>query len=104
MSNDPYKSPMAGGNVEPHRGTMILVLGILSIVCCQPIGIAALLMANSDLKKMQAGQMDRSGESTTNVGKILGIIGCVLLVLNIIFMIVWFGVLGAAAAGGAMNQ
>lgn len=103
MSSNPYNSPIAGGTVEPHRATTILVLGILSIVCCQPLGIAAVLMANGDLKKMQAGQMDRSGESNTNVGKILGIIGCVLFALNLVLLVVWFVVLGAAAAGGAMN-
>ena len=59
MSGNPYSSPTSGMNVEPHRANTILILGILSIICCNPLGIAAILMANGDLKKMQAGTMDR---------------------------------------------
>lgn len=98
MSTNPYNSPMAGGNVEPHRGTTILILGILSIVCCAPIGIAALLMGNADLQKMKAGQMDRSGESTTNIGKILGIVGLVIWAIAIVLQIVLMMVGGGLAA------
>ena len=46
--------------VEPHRATTILILGILSLVLCQPLGIAAWMMGSADLKKMKAGVMDRS--------------------------------------------
>jgi hypothetical protein len=90
-----------GATMKPHRGTMILVLGILSIVCCGPLGIAAWLMGSSDLKAMAAGEMDPSGQSHTNIGKILGIIGTAFLVLGIIWM-VFMGGLGAmsAARGG----
>lgn len=98
MSSNPYGSPMAGGNVEPHRATTILILGILSLICCGPIGIAAWLMGSADIKKMQAGQMDRSGESTTNIGKILGIIGVVLWGLVLIGNIVVMVIGGGAAA------
>jgi hypothetical protein len=98
MSNAPM------GGVEPHRANTILILGILSLVCCQPLGIAAWLMGNADLKKMQAGTMDRSGESTTNIGKILGMIGCVLLVLSCVGSII-YSIIVAVAVGGnaAMN-
>lgn len=30
-----------GGDVEPHRATLVLILGILSLVVCAPLGIAA---------------------------------------------------------------
>ena len=44
-----------------------------------PIGIAAWLMGSYDLSAMRTGRMDRSGESITRVGYILGIIGTIFL-------------------------
>ncbi|MST00297.1 MAG: DUF4190 domain-containing protein [Pedosphaera sp.] len=70
---------------QPHRGTLVLVLGILGLVCCPLTGLAAWIMANGDLKQMDAGTMDASGRSNTNAGKICGIIGTVLFALGILF-------------------
>lgn len=70
--------------MKPHRATLILVLGILSIVCCGPLGIAAWIMGNTDLKEMAAGTMDPAGRDMTNAGKICGIIGTVLAILGAI--------------------
>ncbi|MFA5191591.1 MAG: DUF4190 domain-containing protein [Verrucomicrobiia bacterium] len=70
--------------MKPHRGTLILVFGILSLVFCAPLGIAAWIMGNGDLKQMDAGTMDPSGRSNTNAGRICGIIGTVLLILGVV--------------------
>ncbi|MBM3890093.1 MAG: DUF4190 domain-containing protein, partial [Verrucomicrobia bacterium] len=61
--------------MKPHRGTLILVLGILSLVFCAPLGIPAWIMGNTDLKEMDAGKMDPTGRSITQGGRICGIIG-----------------------------
>jgi len=79
--------------MQPHRGTTILVLGILGIVLCQICGIIAWVMANKDLAEMAAGRMDPSGEGTTKAGKVCGIISVVLLVIGIVVGIL-MGVLG----------
>ncbi|MBI5819780.1 MAG: DUF4190 domain-containing protein [Verrucomicrobia bacterium] len=73
--------------MKPHRGTLILVFGILSLVFCAPLGIVAWIMGNGDLKQMDAGTMDPSGRSNTNAGRICGIIGTVLLILGIVFLV-----------------
>lgn len=77
--------------MKPHRGTTILVLGILSLVLCAPLGIAAWIMGNSDLKEMDAGVMDPSGRSTTNAGRICGIIGTILLIIGVLVGIAAMG-------------
>ncbi|MSR32717.1 MAG: DUF4190 domain-containing protein [Gemmataceae bacterium] len=69
---------------EPHRGGLILALGILSLVVCAPLGIFAWVMGSSDLGKIRSGRMDRSGEGTTQGGYICGIIGSVLFIIQII--------------------
>ena len=87
--------------MKPHRGTLILVLGILGLVLCGPLGIAAWVMGNGDLKEIDAGAMDPSGRSLTNAGRICGMIATILLALGVVAFIAFFalGILGAAASG-----
>ncbi|MHC4063100.1 MAG: DUF4190 domain-containing protein [Planctomycetota bacterium] len=90
--------------MRPHRGTAILVLGILGIPVCFICGIIAWVMANSDLRDMQAGQMDPSGMGMTKAGKICGIIGVILAIVTLaiwLIGIVLFGLFAGAAATGA---
>jgi hypothetical protein len=66
---------------EPHRGTLILVLGILGLVALPlglPCGIAAWVLGQGDLKKMEAKIMDPAGRLNTSAGRICGIIGTVV--------------------------
>ena len=71
--------------LSPHRGGIILALGILGIVCCFICGIIAWVMGSNDLREMAAGRMDPSGEGLTQAGKICGIVSVVLLILQLIF-------------------
>jgi hypothetical protein len=77
---------------------LVLVLGILSLVLCAPLGIAAWIMGNGDIKEMDAGVMDPSGRSLTTAGRICGIIGTLLLAIGVVifFIALAFGMLGAA--------
>ena len=83
--------------MKPHRGTLILVLGILGLVICGPLGIAAWLMGNGDLKAMDAGQMDSAGRSNTNAGRICGMIATILLAVGLVIgvLLLMLGVFGA---------
>ena len=68
-----------GGYLEPHRGTLILVLGILSLTVCGIFtGIPAWIMGKSDLAKIKAGQMDPEGAGSAKAGMICGMINCIL--------------------------
>lgn len=85
---------------EAHRGTMILVLGILGLVCCFIFGIAAWVMGGGDLKKMDAGVMDPEGRGLTQAGRICGIISVVLTLLGLIIYVLLM-LLGVAASAFA---
>jgi hypothetical protein len=88
--------------MKPHRGTLILVLGILGLILCPILGIVAWVMGNGDLKEIAAGTMDPAGKDLTKIGKILGIIGTVWLALIVIgFILTMVLGIGAAALGGA---
>jgi len=74
--------------MQPDHGTLVLVLGILSLVLCGPVGIAAWILGNSDLKEIDAGRMDPAGRSTTNAGRICGMIGTAFTVIGVIVGVV----------------
>lgn len=89
---------------EPHRGGLILGLGVASFLLCGIFtGLPAMIMGGSDLKKMDAGRMDPDGRGLTQAGRILGIINVVLTVVAVLFYCVIFvvAIAGGAAAAGA---
>ena len=69
----------------PHRGGLILGLGIASFFVCGLIGLAPWIMGNNDLNEIRAGRMDREGEGLTNAGRICGIIAFFLTIAALIF-------------------
>ncbi len=85
----PYGAPQSSSNA-----TLILILGILSIVCLPILGPVAWVLGNNALK---TGGVDPSQLGQVNAGRICGIIGTVLLVLGIISYIVFFAAAGSAA-------
>ena len=74
--------------LTPHRGVLILVLGILGIVCCVICGIIAWVMGNGDLREIDAGRMDPSGRGLTQAGKICGMISVILLIVGIVIQVI----------------
>lgn len=77
----------------PHRGGLILALGVASVAlcqCCPFLGIgpggAAWVMGGGDLAAMDAGEMDPAGRSDTRTGRLCGMIG---VGLNAAGTVVW---------------
>jgi len=100
---------------EPHRGTLILTLGIISIVlsslsvCSYGLlgviglimGICAWVMGQRDLRRMRTNAMDPQGQGSTQAGWICAIIGTVFGGFGFLFligMIVFFLVMFQGAA------
>jgi hypothetical protein len=81
---------------------MILVLGIVSIVCCPLVGPVAWIMGKGDMAKVKSGEIAKEAETMTFIGMILGIVGTVILVLDLIggcvYAILAIFVLGAAGS------
>ena len=100
----PHRDPM-----ESNRGATIFTLGLVGILVCQPVGIMAWVMANRDLQRIAAGEMDGSGDGLgfTKAGKICGIISVVLIGLILVgavfFAIAMVGMGMSMNAGGAMG-
>ena len=71
------------------NAVIILVLGILSIVFCQPLGIAALIMGNQSmaLYKQEPNRYSESSYNMVKAGRICGIIGICLIVGFLLLML-----------------
>ena len=93
--------PVAQQPLAAHRGTLILILGILSLVCCFICGIIAWVLGNNDLKQMAAGRMDPSGEGLTKAGKICGIVG---VAIQIVCFVIWLLIAILAGASAVVSQ
>jgi hypothetical protein len=89
--------PSVGHYLMPHRGGLILGLGIASVAICFPLGLpfglCAYLMAANDLRVMREGRMDQAGEGNTQAGQVCGVIGAVIMVLGCcgVGSPMWFG-------------
>jgi len=81
--------PIEPQALAPHRGVVILILGILGIVCCFICGIIAWVMGNNDLREMAAGRIDPSGEGLTQAGKICGIISVILAIVALATLLIF---------------
>ena len=79
--------------MRPHRGSTILVYGILGIVLCQLLGIAAWSMGKDDLREMELGRMDPSGRDLTNAGRALGLVATVILIVQLAIMLIVLAVM-----------
>lgn len=90
-----------GRRYAEHRGTLILVFGILGIFVSAIFGIVAWVLGAADLKEMDAGRMDPEGRSNTNMGVILGKVSVALTVVFIILVCGFYGCLFAGCLGGA---
>ena len=83
---------------NPHRGGLVLVMGLLGfVVGCPIFSLMAWVMGSHDLAQMRAGRMDRSGEGLTQTGQVLGMILSVLWIIGCV--VVLFIILIAAVSG-----
>lgn len=76
------------------NGTLVLVMGILSIIgcCCYGLpglvfGIVAIVMGNKATKIYKEAPENYTGFGNVKAGRIMGIIGVVLSILMVIYMI-----------------
>jgi hypothetical protein len=80
----------------PHRGGVILALGIISLVIfpystivCGPL---AWILGTADLAEIRAGRMDETGEGLVQAGRVLGIISTCILLVSVVTVCGCFGV------------
>ena len=82
--NDIRRPRWGSRQLEPHRGNLIMTLGILSIFLSRLIlGAIVWKMASTDLRKMDEGIMDSSGRSQTAAGRTIGMVMVILSLVSL---------------------
>ncbi|HYV36439.1 MAG TPA: hypothetical protein VE988_12080 [Gemmataceae bacterium] len=112
--DDNWQSRRMRRDLLPHRGGLILGLGIGSVVAaplgifCYAIptvigitlGVFAWVMGRGDMRQMDRGEMDPDGRGITQGGYICGIIGTSLGALALLacgaFLLFWVGMMATA--------
>jgi hypothetical protein len=73
----------------------VLVLGILSLVVCGILGPFAWSMGRRAVREIDASQLTATplgGRETVNVGRILGMVATVLMVLGLLALVAVFSI------------
>ena len=103
-SPQPYGQPGYGVSAQPYgsadhpQGTLILVFGIAGFFV-GVLGPVAWIMGSRALKEIRASGAHPGNEQLIVVGRILGIIVTVLMLLAVVFLVLLFVVAVAAGAG-----
>ena len=85
------------GGAAKGNATLILVLGIVGILCCQLLGPVVWYMGKQELQGIAEGRIAAANEGTAKAGMILGIISTCLLIFSVlwIFFLGGMGILSA---------
>lgn len=96
----PYQPPpQPHVYAEQSQATTVLVLGILGLVVCGLCAPFAWSMGNTEVQGIDAGRRPPENRQTAQIGRILGIVGTVLLLMGLIVgLLALFIVFFAAAA------
>jgi hypothetical protein len=75
----------------PHRGPLILILGLCSwFFTCPLFGAIAWYMGSQDLREINEGHRDPQGESLTRAGQILGLVHVVVTAAAFALLFLFF--------------
>lgn len=87
----PPSQPYGGGGIPPKhpQATTVLILGIIGLICCSIVAPFAWVQGKKVHEEIVNNPGQYSGESEANIGKILGIIGTVLLAISIVIAIIY---------------
>lgn len=77
----PYGAPGPQGGTN-SKAIWALVLGIIGILCCGPLGIGSIILGRS--AQTEIAQTGQGGAGMAKAGVILGIIALVFLVVQVI--------------------
>lgn len=87
MSQFPAPPPLGQPAPDHPQTTTILVLGICALVFCQVLGPFAWIMGNRALREIDDSGGRIGGRDTVNIGRVLGMVASVLLMLAAGFLV-----------------
>jgi hypothetical protein len=91
------------GPPASSRATTVLVLGIIGLVCCPPVGPVAWYMAVQERRAIRAGLASPAGDGYAVAGMVLGIISTVNLVVALLVGLFYMLLIGGLVTAGALS-
>lgn len=70
--------------LKPHRGDLVLSLGLVGLLGILPIALAAWVLGSRDFRRIRAGEMEPAGFAATIIGYLSGIAGTILFFLAMV--------------------
>jgi len=86
-----------GSSPNSSKAVTALVLGILGLVVCSPLGIAAIVVGNQATREIAASGGREGGEGMAKAGVVLGWIAVALMALGLL-LVVFLIVAGAMSS------
>ena len=96
----PYGQPYPPATVEHPQGTTILVLGIIGVFV-SIVAPFAWIMGNKAMKEIRSSGVAYANEQNVNIGRILGMVFTILLIIGVVFSVVALIIFGIAAANSS---
>jgi hypothetical protein len=93
----PYGQQPYGAGYEPSQAVLALVLGIVGVFVFQLVAPVAWVIGSRELQAIDAGRRNPNDRGVALAGKILGIVGTVILGLIVLFFVLAFA--GLIAVG-----
>ena len=84
----PFYSQYPQRPLRPVNGGMILLLGILGLLLCNLLGPFAAVMGGNAVAAIDRGEADPNERVSANIGRIMGIISTVFLVLSVLLLLI----------------
>ncbi len=97
-------APPPAQTPQSSQATTALIVGIVGVVCCGLAAPFAWYLGNKELQQIAAGLAPASGEGAAKAGKILGMIGSVLLILSLVWVFFMGGMAMLSAMSGHAGQ
>jgi hypothetical protein len=87
----PPPPPSAAASSASSQAITALVLGILGVICCGFLAPFAWYFGQAELAAIREGRAPAAGQGLAMAGKILGIIGTILLLFGLLWVFLWGG-------------
>lgn len=93
-----YGMPPGYGMNYPYQSqaSTVMVLGILSLVVCGLLGPIAWSMGNTELGRIDRGEVDPSNRGSAVAGRICGMIASIMIIVGIVAVVFLFGIAASA--------
>lgn len=98
-------SPTGAAGSGAGNATLVLVLGIISLVCCcLPLGPVVWYLGREELRGIAEGRIPAVNEGTAKAGLILGIITTCFLCFALLWIFFFGGLTVLGALAGALER